>query len=230
MGIAAGIVEPGEAKIDQRRRRLWGQDDIARFDVAMNDGRVAAMKLLQYIDDRQQPVQDFLFAAGSSMSFTQFEQVLALDQLHDQVETTLALKGIVHLGEMRASDGEQHRGLCQCLAARGWRHIIGLFDGAGTMALAGINTAIDRAKTTCIEQCADNVVATYQCSRRQRQYIGHRSTLSKKEFILFCLASYMLIDVSTIHKRTNLSTLQPDKKLGIIVQRDIVQVDVLQNI
>ena len=139
------------------------------------------MKLLQYIDDRQQPVQDFLFAAGSSMSFTQFEQVLALDQLHDQVETTLILKGIVYLGKMRASDGEQHRRFCQCLAARTWRHIISLFDGAWTMALAGINTAIDGAKTTCIEQWADTVVATYRCSGRQRQYIGHRSTLSNKE-------------------------------------------------
>jgi len=34
--------------------------------------------------------------------------------------------------------------------------------------------------------------------------------------MLFGLASYVLLDVSTIHKRTNLSTLQSGKKLGLV--------------
>ena len=181
MRIARGIVELGEAEIDQDRRLIGFQNDIAGLDITMHNGWIAAMQFLQDIYYRQEPGEHLMLATGTlalliGLLFThnstrdtcaqKLQKILPFDQLHNKVEATIKFEGIVDIGQMLAANRQQDARLHQRLAAHSRRDIIQLFNSTKTIALAGIGASIDGPKAAAINQAADNVVPTDDCSRR----------------------------------------------------------------
>src|SRR5215471_11780880 len=118
--------------------------------------------------DREEPCDGLLLATRSALLFEQLQQGLPLNQLHYQVEASIRLKGIIHLGKMLTFDSEEDSRLHQGLATRRWCNVVGFFDSTRPISLAGIDTMIDPAKTTSTDQRLDDIVSPNQCPRSQR--------------------------------------------------------------
>ena len=165
LGVAVGIVEFGEAKVDEDGCVVGSEDNVGQFDVTMDDGRIAAVEFLQDVHNGQEPDQDLLFAAGLTVSFEQLLQGLAFDELHDEVETLVGFEGVVDLGKVFALDGEENAGLHEGLTACGRTDIVGFFDGTQAAGFfTSVGCTVNCAKASLIDEAADDVATVKQCA------------------------------------------------------------------
>src|SRR5262249_16106569 len=79
-----------DAQVYQYRVIAGCDDDVGRFDIAVQDRRNARVKILQCIANGQNPRDYLLLGERYPASAYQFLlEVLAVDEVHDQVETVL---------------------------------------------------------------------------------------------------------------------------------------------
>ena len=92
-GATAGGLQPipDRAEVDQRERAVGPAKDVARLDVAMNDGRRAPVEVTKGLADVLEHARDVHGAHGASVLLDR-GQALSFDLLHHEIERAVLLE------------------------------------------------------------------------------------------------------------------------------------------
>ena len=161
-----------QAEVDQFDHTVGGEFQVARFDVAVDDGGVLAVQVFQRIGDLPCPQQDFggrqelVVATGSNH---QRPQVIARNEIHHQVVTFGHAEEVRHFGQIGVVQASQQRGfpveLLAALFANLFRKIPARLDFlhcAHAPVQAVVLGQVNRTHTAAADDLADDVALTEQ--------------------------------------------------------------------
>jgi hypothetical protein len=99
----AGLKDFGDSKVNQYYPPVLVKHDVGWFDITVDNRRTVAVKVIQNVADLNRPLDDPLLREEIRALIQRRFQVLALDELHDQIAAITLAEIVENLGDGRVA-------------------------------------------------------------------------------------------------------------------------------